>query len=176
MNEESIWYKVIAPAFDKMQIGEVYGTTDNVIGRKIAISASELKDVKPKAGYKLFFRVDSVSNSECNAELDSLVLSREQVGRLTRHNVSKLSVVVPVQIDKKPYAMKLICVINKAENAYKKAVAAEAAKFVSGEVKDRDMKDITLDVITGKIQNQLHKNLNKIYPTRAAEIRAVVPR
>ncbi|MCL5101469.1 MAG: hypothetical protein M1348_02580 [Candidatus Parvarchaeota archaeon] len=176
MNEDKIWFKVVVPHFDNLSVGEIFGTETNVVGRKITYSASELRELKPKMGYKLVFKIASASNSECKADLDSLFLSREPLSRLVRHNISKMDIVVPIEIEKKPYAIKVLCTINKTENKYKKAVRAEIKKFVEDETKDAKLKDIFIDAMTNKMQNKLHKILDKVYPTRVAEIRAIEPR
>jgi Ribosomal S3Ae family. len=87
-----------------------------------------------------------------------------------------MDIVVPIEIEKKPYAIKVLCTINKTENKYKKAVRAEIKKFVEDETKDAKLKDIFIDAMTNKMQNKLHKILDKVYPTRVAEIRAIEPR
>ncbi len=176
MNENNSWFKVVIPHLDNFTAGEIFGTEENVIGRKVSCSASELKEIKSRMGYRLVFKVVSVSESECKADLESLMLSREQVGRLVRHNVSKMDVVIPVTIEGKPYAVKVLCAINKAENKYKKAVKREIKDFVEAEVKGAKLKDVFTDAMTNKTQNKLHEKLEKIYPTRVAEIRAITPR
>lgn len=176
MNENNAWFKVVVPSFDNVNVGETYGTSEHMIGRKIAYNASELKDLKPRAGYRLVFKISSVSESECKADIESLVLSREQISRLIRHNVSKLDIVVPIMIEDKPYSVKILCAISKAENKYKKAVQREVKDFIEGEVKDAKLKDLLIEAMTNKMQNKLHKKLNKIYPTKVAEIRAIEPR
>jgi ribosomal protein S3AE len=176
MNENSAWFKVIAPNFDNIDIGDIFGTEDNLIGRRISYNASELKELKPRAGYRIIFKVTSVKDSECKAELDSLALSHEQISRLTRHNVSKIDMTVPVKLGEISYMVKLLCAINKAQNRYRKAVIAETRSFIESELKDAKLKDVFIDIITNKLQNKLHKKLNKIYPTRVAEIRMVSPK
>ncbi|MCL5009728.1 MAG: hypothetical protein M1433_01990 [Candidatus Parvarchaeota archaeon] len=175
MNENSAWFKVVSRDFENSEIGDIYGTETNLIGRKIAYSASELKDLRTRSGYRLIFKVSAVKKGEAETELDSLVLSREQVGRLVRHRSSKMDIVVPVVIDGKNYAVKLMCAINKAENKYKKAVREETTTFIKEEAKDVKLKDFIIGALTNSIQNKLHKKLSKIYPTRVAEIRAIVP-
>lgn len=176
MNEENSWFKVVVPHFENANIGEVYGTEENVIGRKIACNASEFKDLKPRIGYRLIFRIVSASESECKAEIDSVFLSREQTSRLVRHNVSKMDVVVPVTIEGKRYAIKVLCAISKAKNEYRKSVRREIHRFAEEAIKEAKIKDVVVNTITNKMQNELHKRLSKIYPTRAAEIRAITPR
>ncbi len=176
MNENNAWFKVLANDFENVEIGEIYGNENNINGRKIIYSASELKGLKSRSGYKLVFRVVSTDKKEAKGELESLILSREQVGRLIRHRSSKIDIVVPVEIEGKKYAVKLLCIINKAENRYKKFIRTETANFINNEVKDAKLKDLIVGAMTNGIQNKLHKNLNKIYPTKVAEIRAITPR
>jgi ribosomal protein S3AE len=176
MNDNNTWFKVLSRDFENVEIGEVYGTESNIIGRKITYSASELKDIKTRSGYRLMFKIASATKTEAKAELDSLILAREQVGRLVRHRSSKLDIVVPIELEGKKYAVKILCAINKAENRYKKIVRNEPAAFIADEAKDTKLKDFVIEAMTNSIQNKLHKKLNKIYPTRVAEIRAIVPR
>lgn len=176
MNENKSWFKVMAGDFDNIEIGDVYGTESNIIGRKIYFSASELKDMKTRSGYRLVFKISSANKTEAKTELDSLILARDQVGRLVRHRSSKIDLVVPVVIEGKNYAIKVLCTINKAENKYRKIVREEATEFIKDEVKDTKLKDFVVSVMTSSVQNKLHKKLRKIYPTRVAEIRAIVPR
>jgi ribosomal protein S3AE len=176
MNENNAWFKVLSHDFENAEIGEIYGTESNIIGRKITYSASELRDIKTRSGYRLLFKVVSANKTEAKAELDSLILAREQVGRLVRHRSSKMDIVVPIEIEGKKYAVKLLCAINKAENRYKKIVRSETIAFITEEAKDTKLKDLIIEAMTNSIQNKLHKKLNKVYPTRVAEIRAIVPR
>ena len=173
MNQPNSWYKVKAVEFDNAEIGNVYGNETNIANRMLFMNANNLPEVKTKPGFKLGFRLVSSTENTANAQLESLVLSREQVGRMIRHNSSKIEVVRKIKINEKEYAVKTIIIINKAENKYKKFVRAEANEFIDGVAEKKDLKELILDVLAGKIQNQLHKKLSKIYPTRATEIRMI---
>ncbi len=137
------------------------------------VNANNLPDIKTKPGFKLGFRLISSTENTANAQLESLVLSREQVGRMVRHNSSKIEVVRKVELEEKEYAIKAVIIINKAENKYKKFVRAEANEFIDNLAEKKNLKELVLDVLAGKVQNQLHKKLSKIYPTRATEIRMI---
>ncbi|MCL4397233.1 hypothetical protein M1494_02705 [Candidatus Parvarchaeota archaeon] len=173
MNQPNSWYKVKAVDFDNAEIGSVYGNEANIPKRVLFINANNLPDVKTKPGFKLGFRLISSTENTANAQLESLVLSREQVGRMVRHNSSKIDVVRKVKIDEKEYAIKALILINKAENKYRKFVRAEANEFLDNLAEKKNLKELVLDVLAGKVQNQLHKKLSKIYPTRATEIRMI---
>ncbi|MCL4398726.1 hypothetical protein M1137_02970 [Candidatus Parvarchaeota archaeon] len=173
MNQPNSWYKVKAVEFDNAEIGNVYGNETNIANRMLFMNANNLPEVKTKPGFKLGFRLVSSTENTANAQLESLILSREQVGRMLRHNSSKIEVVRKIKINEKEYAVKTIIIINKAENKYKKFVRAEANEFIDGVAEKKDLKELILDVLAGKIQNQLHKKLSKIYPTRATEIRMI---
>lgn len=172
MNQPNLWYKVKAIDFDNADIGSIYGNETNAINRKILVNAGNIPDIKTKQGFKLGFRVISSAENTANAQLESLVLSKDQVGRMVRHNSSKLDVVRKAQINEKNYAIKAVIIISKAENRYKKFVREEANEFIDGFAKNKNLKELVLEVLSGKVQNQLHKKLSKIYPTRAVEIRS----
>ena len=173
MNQPNSWYKVKAVEFDNAEIGNVYGNETNIANRMLFMNANNLPEIKTKPGFKLGFRLVSSTENTANAQLESLILSREQVGRMLRHNSSKIEVVRKIKINEKEYVVKTIIIINKAENKYKKFVRAEANEFIDGVAEKKDLKELILDVLAGKIQNQLHKKLSKIYPTRATEIRMI---
>ncbi|MCL4376588.1 hypothetical protein M1558_03830 [Candidatus Parvarchaeota archaeon] len=173
MNQPNSWYKVKAVDFDNAEIGSVYGNEANIQKRVLFVNANNLPEVKTKPGFKLGFRLISSTENTANAQLESLVLSREQVGRMVRHNSSKIDVVRKVKIDEKEYAIKALILINKAENKYKKFVRAEANEFIDSLGEKKNLKELILEILAGKVQNQLHKKLSKIYPTRATEIRMI---
>jgi ribosomal protein S3AE len=173
MNQPNSWYKVKAVDFDNAEIGNIYGNEANIQKRVLLINANNLPEVKTKPGFKLGFRLISSTENTANAQLEALVLSREQVGRMVRHNSSKIDVVRKIKIDEKEYAIKAVILINKAENKYKKFVRAEANEFIDSLGEKKTLKELVLEILAGKIQNQLHKKLSKIYPTRAAEIRMI---
>ncbi|MCL4399590.1 hypothetical protein M1293_03760 [Candidatus Parvarchaeota archaeon] len=160
---------------ENAEIGEIYGNQENLIGRTVEINANDLPKMKSRSGYSVRFRITAVSESTATAELEALTLAREQVSRLVRHRVSKIDYVVKIKIGDKDYRFKVVVVINLAKNFYKTAVRKGISDFLNTEIKDQNLKDIFIDSMTGKIQNQLHKKLNKIYPTRVAEIRAITP-
>jgi ribosomal protein S3AE len=99
MNQPNLWYKVKAIDFDNADIGSIYGNETNAINRKILVNAGNIPDIKTKQGFKLGFRVISSAENTANAQLESLVLSKDQVGRMVRHNSSKLDVVRKAQIN-----------------------------------------------------------------------------
>ncbi|MCL4372648.1 hypothetical protein M1384_01130 [Candidatus Parvarchaeota archaeon] len=173
MNQPNSWYKVKAVDFDNAEIGSVYGNEANIQKRVLFINANNLPEIKTKPGFKLGFRLISSTENTANAQLESLILSREQVGRMVRHNSSKIDVVRKVKIDEKEYAIKVLILISKAENKYKKFVRAEANEFIDSLGEKKNLKELILEILAGKVQNQLHKKLSKIYPTRATEIRMI---
>ncbi|MCL5420365.1 MAG: hypothetical protein M1284_01270 [Candidatus Parvarchaeota archaeon] len=173
MNQPNLWYKVKAQDFDNADIGSIYGNETNVMKRKLVINANNLPDIKTKPGFRLGFRIISSSENTADARLESLVLSREQVGRMIRHNSSKIEVVRRIKIKEEEYAIKTLVIISKAENRYKKFVREETNKFIDSVAGKDGLKELVLDVLAGKVQNQLHKKLSKIYPTRATEIRMI---
>ena len=173
MNQPNVWYKLKAVDFDNAEIGSAYGNETNITNRKLLINANNLPEIKTKPGFKLGFRIVSSAENSANAQLESMILSREQVGRMVRHNSSKIEVVRKLKIDEKDYAVKAVVIISKAENRYKKFVRAETNEFIDSIAEKKNLKELVLDVLAGKVQNQLHKKLSKIYPTRAAEIRAI---
>ena len=173
MNQPNSWYKVKAVDFDNAEIGSVYGNEANIQKRVLFVNANNLPEIKTKPGFKLGFRLISSTENTANAQLESMVLSREQVGRMVRHNSSKIDVVRKVKIDEKEYAIKAVILINKAETKNKKFVGAEANEFIDSLGEKKNLKDLILQILAGKVQNQLHKKLSKIYPTRATEIRMI---
>jgi len=173
MNQPNSWYKVKAVDFDNTEIGNIYGNEANIQKRVLFINANNIPEVKTKPGFKLGFRLVSSTENTANAQLESLVLSREQVGRMVRHNSSKIDVVRKVKIEENEYAIKAVILINKAENKYKKFVRAEANEFIDSLGEKKSPKELVLEILAGKVQNQLHKKLSKIYPTRATEIRMI---
>ncbi|MCW1294005.1 MAG: hypothetical protein QXJ12_01165 [Candidatus Parvarchaeota archaeon] len=166
------WYKVIYPDMEDLLIGEVYGSGENLIGKKIKISASAVKDVKQKFGYKIEFVITGIKDqSTCTADVDALIMTREWMSRMVRHNIHKIDIVVPVSIEGRPFKLKYICIISKANRRYSKLLMENISKLTADALKDYKLKDLIVDILNSKIQTEFHKKLNKIYPVRNFEIR-----
>jgi ribosomal protein S3AE len=176
MNESNLWFSISASELENAHVGDVLGTAENVVGRKIAVSALQITTVRAKPGYKIIFSINEASNSEGKASIHSIRMSREQINRMVRHNISKMDIVVPVKVEGRSYAVKVVCVINKAKNRYKKAIRNEVKELLTKEAKDISVKDMFINALTNKTQNSMHKAVTKIYPTRAIEVRAIVPK
>ena len=175
MKLESSWYKVTATDFGDAEMGESYGNSDNMINRRLVVNASDIKDVKSKPGYKVTFNVDSVSGDNAKASILSLIMPRDHISRLMRHKIAKIDVTVKTSLSGKKYAIKVIAIVNKAENKYKTAIRKEIDAFIKKETENKELKEVMLDAMGNKLQNPLHKALNKIYPTKAVEIRMIEP-
>ena len=166
------WYKVVYPDMDNFVIGEVYGSNESVLGKTVKIAASNIKDVKQRFGYKLQFRiVDIKDQNTCVADIDSIVMMREWVGRLVRHNIRKIDVVVKVSVEGKPFKIKYICIINKTNRRYSKLITDQISKITEDKIKDYKLKDLVMDILNGKLQIEIQKKLNKFYPVRNFEVR-----
>jgi Ribosomal protein S3AE len=176
MNESNAWFKVSSPEFDNMHLGDMFGNSSNLVGRKLELNATELKELKPKFGYKLMFKVSKIAGTGvCEAALDGTVLSRESISRMIRHNVSKRDVVLPVLIADKKYAVKVIYVVGKNERRYRKFADEELKNAIEKEAEKTTLKDLVIEVLTSRLQTRLLKKLNKIYPTRSVEVRMIEP-
>ncbi len=175
MNQENLWFSVKADEFGGHVIGSIYGNNDNVVNRFISYNANDLPDIKGKYGFRVVFRVSSVEGPDAKAAVNSLILNREQVLKLVRHNTSKIEVVVKSEVEGKNYALKALAIINKTENRYKKAVRKELEENLLDEINKKPLKDLIGEIVTEKLQHSLQKKLTKIYPTRTVEIRALEP-
>ncbi len=166
------WYKVVYPEMNDFFIGEVYGSNDSVIGKTVKISASNIKDVKQRFGYKIQFRIIGVRDQNtCVADIDSIIMMREWIGRLVRHNIRKMDVVVPISVEGKPFKIKYICIISKTNRRYSKLILDQIAKLTEEKVKGYKLKDLVMEILNGKLQIEIQKKLNKVYPIRNFEVR-----
>lgn len=176
MNEANAWFKISCPEFDNMHLGDVFGNSVNVIGRKISLNATELKELKPRFGYKLVFRISKLAGEgSCDASLEGIVLSRESISRMVRHNIAKSDIVVPLPFGDKKYAVKVIYIVNKNKRKYRRFADEEVRKSLEKESANTTLKDFVVEVLTNKLQARLLKKLDKIYPTRSLEVRMIEP-
>lgn len=176
MNEANAWFKIGCPEFDNIHLGDAFGNSSNILGRKMSLSATELKDIKPRFGYKLVFRISKLAGeASCDAVLEGITLSRESVSRMVRHNISKSDIVVPLMLGDKKYAVKVIYIVNKNERKYRRFANEEIRRTLEKESEKTTLKDFVIGVLTNKLQGLLLKKLDKIYPTRSLEIRMIEP-
>ena len=110
MKLEQNWMDVVAPEFNNLNIGTIYGAPSNSVGRKIKIQTTAIKDLKPRAGYSLTFLIYDVDeNKICKAKIERLSLSREQLSKFVRHEIRKIDTSVKAKIGDKDYLIKVVC-------------------------------------------------------------------
>lgn len=172
MKANYIWYKVVYPDMGDFLVGEVYGSADSLAGKRVSISASSIKDVKQRFGYKLEFVITGIKDqSTCTADVDSLVMMREWISRIVRHNIHKIDMVIPISVGGRQFKIKYLCVISKADRRHSKLLMEEMSRLTAEGLKDYKLKDLVADILNGRIQAEIRKKLNKIYPVRGFEVR-----
>lgn len=176
MKLEQSWFDVIAPEFNNVNIGSIYGAQSNIIGRKIKIQTTEIKELKQRVGYSLIFVVNEIADEKtCKAKVETLTLSREQLSKFVKHKIRKIDLSFKVPLNGRDYAIKIVFSVHKTYHRYITFIIKKINEFLSENLKDYDLKGLIVDVMNEKIQNELKKQLNKIYPIKALEVRAITP-
>lgn len=176
MKLEKTWFDVISPEFDNTSIGSVYGAPSGIVGRKVSIQTTKLKELKQRAGYTLtFFIYEMGEGNTAKAKIERLSLSREQLSRFVRHAIIKRDISIPVMISGNEYLIKAIFTMHKSKRRYSTEIINKIRDLLPEKLKDYDMKKLVSEIMEEKVQSDLKKELNKIYPLRAIEIRAVEP-
>lgn len=171
MKVERKWMPVIATEYNNAQIGEVYGNDVEVKDRVMVVYSGEI-GYKNK-NYKIYFRINDANQNEAFAKIDKIELLRDYISRIIRKGVTKRDVVRPVEIEGKPYYIKILVLINKTNRRMASLETHETVKFIEEFFKNKPMKQITDEVIEGKAKEELFNRLNKIYPVKEVEVRMI---
>ncbi len=176
MKADQMWFDVVAPEFNNLNIGSIYGTESNVVGRKIKIQTTEIKELKQRAGYSLTFVINEVAEKNtCKAAIETLELSREQLSKFVKHGIRKIDLSFKINLGGKDYAIKIVFSIRKTYHRYITYIVKTLEQIINEKIKDYDLKKLIVSIMDEKIQTDIKKELNKIYPIKALEIRMVSP-
>jgi small subunit ribosomal protein S3Ae len=175
--KKKLWYSVIASKeFNNVFIGEIPSfDPKSLIGRCVNVNLMTLIGNPKKQNVNIKFRINNVTEKNASTEMISYELSNSYVKRMVRKSRSKLdNSFVLESKDKVRFRVKpFVITKNKVQKSVLSAIRKELMVLLEKNVKENNFGSFINGVLLGKFQNDIKKNLNKIYPIVVFELRAI---
>lgn len=168
-----LWFNIIAPEiFGSKIIGEGLAHEPSVlIGRVIETSLTELTGNLTRYYVKLRFRIVSV-NEVAHTKFDGHECTRDFITRIVQHRRTRVDTNDVFQFKDGKMRIKSIAMCNRrVSQSIASAVRRKISELIASEVKGKSIDEFALAFCKGELQEKIKKEVNKIYPLRAFEIR-----
>ena len=171
------WYPILAPKmFGNTILGEtcVY-EPEQMIGKGITQSLMNLTNDVKRQNVNINFKVFDVQNGKAFTNVIGYHMVQSSIKRLVRRNIEKIDMSFSCKTsDNKTLQIKPLLITRSATIG---SVAAKmrriAQDFLVKYISLISYDNLISDLVTHKMQNELRKELNKIYPLRVCEIRSM---
>jgi small subunit ribosomal protein S3Ae len=172
------WFKIFAPkSFGNDVIGEsLVSSAENLIGKHLSISLSVLTGDMKKQGTILKFKVINTRPEGGNTEITGYEILSASLRRFMRRGMTDIAnsfecmTADNIKVRIKPVAY----VSNRAKSGISTLISKTIKFTLIKTVKSLKYNDLFGDVIAGKLQREMKEKLNKIYPVRFFEIKALL--
>ena len=168
------WYNILAPAsFDSVTVADTLADSpDNIIGRVTEVSLQDLTNDFRRSHIKLYFRINTVEDTNAHTQFVGHTLTSDYLRRLIRRRKSKIDGVydVPTRdgavLRVKPFAT----TDKRIQNSQKKMVREVMKKTFTDEGKNSTLSELIKSIIDGKVGRDIYKNCKQLYPVKRIEI------
>jgi small subunit ribosomal protein S3Ae len=171
------WYKILSPAlFGNREIGETVALEESMLkGRTLNVSMMLVTGDTKKQNLSCIFEITGIKNGSCETQLKKLEIAPSSVRRMVRKgkeriDMSFLCATKDGQIVRvKPFAL----TVSQTGNAVLTHLRKMAEDIIRIEVSKVTFDTLIQDIVSAKLQKVVRQRLNKIYPLKTMEIRAV---
>jgi small subunit ribosomal protein S3Ae len=168
------WYQILAPkTFNSVVIGETPSLDPKIInGRVVEMSLMDLTGEATKYYMKLYFKVYELDGSKALTKYFGHTCTRDYIARIVQIRTTRVDTNNILLLKDAKMRLKSIIICNRnVSNLVKKAVRKAATDMIKEKIGKMTTDEFIKDMISGKIQIELKKELKKIYPIRFLEIR-----
>ncbi|MBN1923810.1 MAG: hypothetical protein JW791_03550 [Nanoarchaeota archaeon] len=171
------WFDIALPAVLK---GEVFTegfaeSAEKLIGRSIIVSLGDVLKSGSKRHLTAKLIVDNVKTSTAHTRVKNIDVSAPYLQRKTRKNSKVSAKVVGKTSDGVLIDLRMAAIANgHALSTAKKDIRKILVDYMNDVVSKTKKDGIIIDVISGKIQNSIKKDLHKVHPIRSVELEKLV--
>ncbi|MBW2991813.1 hypothetical protein KY345_01165 [Candidatus Woesearchaeota archaeon] len=171
------WFKIFAPrSFREQVIGEsLVDSSERLIGRSVKVSLSTLTGDMKRQGTVLRFQVTSVRPEGGNTQIIGYEILPATLKRHMRRGVKTIAnsfecvTADGVDVRIKP----LIFTKNAAKGGISRLLNKTAKFSLIKAVRSKRYEDLFNEVIGSRLQRETKERLNKLFPVRMLEIKAL---
>ncbi len=171
------WYTIAStPHFKERSLGETLAyDAENLIGRVISVSMSNLIGNIRMQNVKISFKVKEVKDNTAITEVVSYEVSPSHVKRIVRPGRDRVDVSLlkktkdGIQVRIKP----LLLTRFNTHKSVKRDLKKKCEEFFDKVLKELDYDSLISSLINNRIHTEMKQFLNKTYPLGGVEIRAM---
>jgi len=168
------WYEIQIPEFlGNMIIGETPAIEpEKLKGRTIEMSLMDLSGDASKYHIKLFFRINEIKGNKALTEYFGHDCTRDFIARIVQKRTTRIDTNEVIKFEDGKMRIKSIAISNKnLSNKLKKEIGKMIRNMIREELKGMEINKFIKNMILGKIQNKIKREVSKIYPLRFFEFR-----
>ena len=171
------WYPILAPKiFENTVLGETHVyDPEQMIGKGITQNLMSLTNDVKRQNININFKVFDVQNGKAFTNVIGYHMVQSSIKRLVRRNIEKIDMSFSCKTsDNKTSQIKPLLITRSDTTGSVAAKMRRTAKdFLVKYISLISYDNLISDLVTHKMQNELRKELNKIYPLRVCEIRSM---
>lgn len=170
------WFDIISPKeFGEKEVGETPANeADDVIGRSIQVSASEVAEGKRLNHVKLTFEVSDISGNKAKTKLIGYEVIRSFIRSIVRRRRKRIDFIKNYELEGRKIRMKALamtagkCYANQEKNI-REAIEATLDEMVQG----KTVGEVITMVLNREIQDAIRSRTKKVFPMSSIEIRKI---
>ncbi|MEM4268462.1 MAG: hypothetical protein QXK37_06570 [Candidatus Woesearchaeota archaeon] len=171
------WFPIVAPSmFGNMVVGETLVLTpEQMIGKPLVSNLMGLTNDMKKQNINVKFVVTSIKDQTGLAELVKYEISPSSIRRLVRRKHSRIdcSNVYETKDNRKVKIKTLFITKVKVKRSIGTALRKQSQKLLTEHLKGLQYEDFCKELISGKLNDEMKRNLSKTYPLRICDIRVM---
>jgi len=171
------WYVIISPkVFGEKEIGRTFASEpEQILGRKIYLSALELTDNIDKYYMKVSFKIKKIEGNKAFTEFYGSECLQDHISRMVIRRVRRIDTVQDIKMkDGIKVRVKGIAVISRrAKSSIQVKISERIKEKVKEEVEAMTMDNLVEKILSDELKMRVLTEARKIYPVRNFEIRKV---
>lgn len=169
------WFSIILPKyFDGKEIGKSLASSpENLLNKRVIVSAVDLTNDFSKYYLKLSFRVNSINGNQALTEFDGSECLRDYISRMVLRRVRRIDSIqdLTTKDGKKIRVKGLAIIYRRVKSSIQRSVRKRMESLLENIVTNSTLEEFVKKMVSSEIKDMVFKELGKIYPIRNFEIR-----
>ncbi|RME77419.1 hypothetical protein D6774_04600 [Candidatus Woesearchaeota archaeon] len=171
------WFKVLAPKlFKEQEIGETLSSDPELLnGRRVQVNMATLTGNMKAQNHKITFEVNKVQGGVCHTTVKRYEMIPSTIRRKVKRGKDRVddSFVATTKDNVSVRIKPLMITEGHTSRAVKTLMRKRFIYDCRNALKEKSWDAVMLDILTGKLLKESKKNISKIYPLRALEMRVI---
>ncbi len=168
------WYQITAPKFfGDFVIGETIAFDPSQLkGRVVETSLTDITGDPNKYYLKFYFKIDSVDNSKALTKFVGHDCTRDYLARIVRKRKTRIDTNDIIELKDNKIRVKTIAISNRrVSHPVEVKVRRIVRESVIEAIEKMKTEEFIREIIDGKLQSKIRKDVSKVYPLRFFEFR-----